>query len=221
MPARNSRKVYYENGFYHVYNRGVEKRPIFEDQQDISVFLSYLKEYLAYRDDNLLTSKLSTGGLPWREREEYRSKLQLNNFFDEISLLCYGLMPNHFHFLLRQKQERSMDILMNSLGTRYTMYFNRKYKRVGSLYQGVYKAVEVDSEEYLLYLSKYIHYQTLVVDYPSSFEDYIGWRKTDWVNTNVILSYFSKKNDRNSYEAFVKGVDFEGLSLVKDLVLDD
>ena len=221
MPARNSRKVYYENGFYHVYNRGVEKRPIFEDQQDISVFLSYLKEYLAYRDDNLLANKLSAGGLPWREREEYRSRLQLNNFFDEISLLCYGLMPNHFHFLLRQKQERSMDTLMNSLGTRYTMYFNRKYKRVGSLYQGVYKAVEVDSEEYLLYLSKYIHYQTLVIDYPSSFEDYVGRRKTDWINTDVILSYFSKKNDRNSYEAFVKGVDFEGLSQVKDLVLED
>jgi len=114
-----------------------------------------------------------------------------------------------------------MDTLMNSLGTRYTMYFNRKYKRVGSLYQGVYKAVEVDSEEYLLYLSKYIHYQTLVIDYPSSFEDYVGRRKTDWINTDVILSYFSKKNDRNSYEAFVKGVDFEGLSQVKDLVLED
>ncbi|OGM76977.1 hypothetical protein A2188_00490 [Candidatus Woesebacteria bacterium RIFOXYA1_FULL_43_9] len=221
MPARNSRKIYYENGFYHVYNRGVEKRPIFEDQQDISVFLSYLKEYLSYRDDNLLLHKIGSGELTSKEKRDCVNRIQLNNFFNEISLLCYGLMPNHFHFLLRQEQERSMDILMNSLGTRYTMYFNKKYKRVGSLYQGVYKAVEVSSEEYLLYLSKYIHYQTLVINYPSSFEEYLGRRKTDWVNTDIILSYFSKANDANSYEAFVKGVDFEGLSLVKDLVLED
>ena len=63
MPARNSIKTYYENGYYHIYNRGVEKRKIFMDQQDYSVFLSYLKDYLLPKDEDGLTEKLSDPGI--------------------------------------------------------------------------------------------------------------------------------------------------------------
>lgn len=209
MPAKNSRKLYLENGYYHIYNRGVEKRKIFLDHQDYGVFLSYLKEYLLPKDEKALSKKLADPAISSQERNKILKALQMNNFADEITLLAYCLMPNHFHFFVKQKSAGSIDKFMNSLGTRYTMYFNRKYDRVGSLYQGVYKAVSITTEPQFIYLSKYIHRQALALQgealqpQPSSYEDYIGKRKTDWVNAEEILSYFSKTNPNLSYESFV------------------
>src|SRR3989344_6595529 len=163
MPAKNSRKLYYENGYYHIYNRGVEKRKIFLDRQDYSVFLSYLKEYLSPKDENALYAVLSDESSTPSEKDRARKLLRINNFSEEITLLAYCLMPNHFHFFIKQKSAGSIDKFMNSLGTRYTMYFNKKYDRVGSLYQGVYKAVSITNESQFIYLSKYIHKQALAL----------------------------------------------------------
>ena len=161
MPARNSVKQYVENSYYHLYNRGVEKRQIFQDSQDRSVLLNYLKEYLLPKDGKVLLDKLSEPDLSSKGRDRIVKLLRLNNFSREITLLAYCLMPNHFHFFIKQESADSIDKFMNSLCTRYTMYFNRKYKRVGPLFQGVYKAVLVKSEEQFLYLSSYIHKQAL------------------------------------------------------------
>lgn len=163
MPAKNSRKTYATNCYYHLYNRGVEKRTIFQDQQDYGVFLSYLKEYLLPKDEAELNKKLSDPDISYQDKDKVLKKLRLNNFNQEITLLAYCLMPNHFHFFLKQKSMGAIDKFMNSLGTRYTMYFNRKYKRVGSLYQGVYKAVPITSDAQFVYLSKYIHKQGLAL----------------------------------------------------------
>jgi len=163
MPAKNSRKQYYENGYYHIYNRGVEKRKIFLDQQDYAVFLPYLKEYLLPKDERALSKRLMDSSITSIEKNKILKLLRLNNFSNEITLLAYCLMPNHFHFFVKQKSAGSIDKFMNSLGTRYTMYFNKKYDRVGSLYQGVYKAVSVNNESQFIYLSKYIHSQALAL----------------------------------------------------------
>src|SRR3989344_5374910 len=137
MPSRNSTKLYLEHSYYHIYNRGVEKRLIFLDQQDYSVFLNYLKEYLLPKDEKNLRDQLSNSNTSYRQKDKILGILRLNNFADEITLLAYCLMPNHFHFFVRQKSSKSIDSFIQSLGTRYTMYFNRKYKRVGSLFQAV------------------------------------------------------------------------------------
>src|SRR3989344_6311854 len=152
MPAKNRLKQYTENGYYHMYNRGTEKRKIFLDKQDYNVFLSYLKEYLLPKSEKELLEKLSDPLLSGTERDKILKILRLNNFSGEITLLAYCLMPNHFHFFIKQKSKGAIDKIMNSLGTRYTMYFNKKYKRVGSLYQGVYKGVLVTNQEHYLHL---------------------------------------------------------------------
>jgi len=162
MPAKNRTKIYVENGYYHLYNRGVEKRNIFLDQQDYGVFLCYLKEYLTPRDEKQLKKILANTKTSYREKAKILKILALNNFSEEITLIAYCLMPNHFHFLLKQKNAGSIDQLMNSLGTRYTMYFNKKYNRVGVLYQGVYKAVLVSTDDQLLHLTRYIHSQAQI-----------------------------------------------------------
>lgn len=213
MPAKNSQKLYVENGFYHLYNRGVEKRTIFDDQQDYAVMLSFLKEYLSPKPEDKLRHQLSNPSLSPIEKQKVIYALQRNNFSEEIVLIAYALMPNHFHLLIKQHKETSMDQFMNSLFARYTPYFNRKYTRVGPLFQGVYKAVRVLSEEQFLHLSRYIHRNHLSLkgvalntlpDQYNSYGDYLGLRKTSWIHPEIVLDYFSKENPADSYRSFVE-----------------
>ncbi|KKU28143.1 MAG: hypothetical protein UX80_C0035G0010 [Candidatus Amesbacteria bacterium GW2011_GWA2_47_11b] len=205
MPAKNSRKQYLVNGYYHLYNRGVEKRVVFLDEQDYSVFLSYLKDYLLPKNKSSLLQTIADPHANSKQKDKVLKLLRLNNFADTISLLAYCLMPNHFHFLVKQTQAESIAKFTNSLCTRYTMYFNRKYNRVGPLYQGVYKAVLVTSEEQLLHLSRYIHSQASQGEalQPCSYLEYLGQRQTAWIKPDEILSYFSKTNPSLSYSAFM------------------
>lgn len=225
MPAKNSIKEYVEDGYYHIYNRGVEKRTIFLDEQDYGVFLGYLKEYLLPKDEKALMDKLSDLNTPYKEKDKILKALHLNNYAENISLLAYCLMPNHFHFFIKQKDSKSINEFMRSIDTRYTIYFNRKYKRVGSLFQGVYKAVLVSTDEQFLHLSRYIHKQALasqgetLQSQPCSYEDYLGKRKTQWVKPEEVLAFFSKTNPKLSYQAFVSEQD--DFEIIKDLTLED
>lgn len=228
MPARNSRKTYIKNGYYHLYNRGVEKRTIFSDAQDYSVFLGYLNEYLSPKNETGLQSQLSDESLTWSEKDKILRLLRLNNFSSKIDLLAYSLMPNHLHLLIKQSEENAIDSFFNSLMTRYVMFFNRKYKRVGPLFQGVYKAVIVETEGQLLHLSRYIHRNPLTLtNNPfehqrsyTSLPEYLGERKTDWVKQNDVTNTFLPGiRGRRSYSDFVNQVD--NLELIIPLLIED
>lgn len=225
MPAKNRTKQYYEDAYYHIYNRGVEKRQIFQDEQDYGVFLSYLKDYLMPKDEERLFKIISNSSSSPSEKDQALRLLRLNNFDGEITLIAYCLMPNHFHFLIKQNSAGSIDKFFNSLGTRYTMYFNKKYKRVGSLYQGVYKAAVISTNEQLLHISRYIHQQALklenksAVAQPSSYPEYICQRKTEWVKPDEILNFFSSTNPNNLYATFVEQA--EGFDLIQNIRLEN
>jgi putative transposase len=229
MPSKNRVKTYLENGYYHLYNRGVEKRDIFLDEQDYGVFLSYLKEYLSPKNEKELQERLSDPNTSYKEKANMLKALRMNNFYGEITLLAYCLMPNHFHLFIKQKSSLSIDKFIQSLCTRYTMYFNRKYKRVGALYQDIYKAALVKSEPQFIYLSKYIHKQAMPLasqgptlqgweGQPSSYLEYISKRKTEWLKPNEILHFFSKVNPALSYQAFVE--ESEDLSIIQKITLE-
>ena len=104
-----------------------------------------------------------------------------------VDILVFTLMPNHYHLMLRQKAENGITKFMQKLGTGYTMYFNKKNKRSGSLFQGRFKAVHLIDNEHLIYLPHYIHTNPLSLNYGgstsidflkryrwSSFLDYVG-----------------------------------------------
>jgi putative transposase len=223
MPRKNSTKIYVENGIYHIYNRGVEKRIIFIDDQDYVVFLRFLKDALAQPPkpksvDFTITLKGSTLKGTFQGLQK-----QPLNFYKKCELLAYCLMPNHFHLLIKQSEKSTIKHFMQSVVTRYSMYFNKKYKRVGSLFQGIYKAILVLDDSYLLHLSRYIHRNPLEIksDYNykySSYINYIGKQDTSWINTDIILSNFGSSlahiSGTNSYQIFVeKWKNEEELSL--------
>jgi len=205
MPSRNVRKTYVKEGYYHVYNRGVEKRTLFEASQDYKVFLKYLKEYLSpppKPEEIKVTFTLQGEAFKGIPR-------QSKNYSKEIELLAYCLTPNHFHLLLRQNSIDSMERFIHSLCTRYTMFFNKKYSRVGKLYQGPYKAVLINNDTYLLHLSRYIHmnpseYTSDLTSAYSSYADYLGIRNTKWVKPKSVLAFYNNaiipeiKNKNNS-----------------------
>lgn len=229
MPAKNKIKEYHENGYYHLYNRGVEKRVIFANKQDESVFLSYVKEYLSPKDFDKLIQTINQDSSTPQQKADARKLIRMNNFSDQLDLLAYSLMPNHFHFLVKQTVPRTIEMFMRSLCTRYVQYFNhRNNHRVGPLFQDVYKAVLVESEEQLLHLSRYIHLNPLLKGrslkdspQPSSYPNYLGLIKQDWVKPQEILSYFAKSGI-NSYSSFVENsqIDEPSLSQISHLTLD-
>lgn len=217
MASRNSRKEYVKNGYYHIYNRGVNKQPIFLDLQDYNVFVSYLRDYLTPKDIDALQKELSET-TSWKRKDEIRKELRRNNFANEIQTIAYCLMPNHIHLLVKQKSSGSIDKFMNSLGTRYTKYFNLRYKRLGPLYQDVYKAVLITSDEQLLHLTRYIHKQAMSSQ-PSSYTEYLRPSKS-WVHSQEILSYFSSTIPSLSYSAFVSQPE-EGSTILDKIILED
>lgn len=231
MPAKNAIKTYVANGYYHIYNRGVDKNLIFKEQQDYSVFLSYLKIYLVEKNTKTLLSIISNPHVDTKHKDQALRELNLNNYFNKIRLFAYCLMPNHFHFLIQQTNESDMESFMQSSMTRYTAFFNKKYKRVGPLFQGKYKAVMIDSDEQLLYLTRYIHRNPLSIKdntdifaQPSSYNVYLGTFKQDWIQSHIILAYFSKTGF-NSYRSFIESkdgdIDEKTTYLLKNYFLDN
>ena len=215
MPSKNIVKEFVPEAYYHIYNRGVAKQKIFLDDQDYKTFLSYLKLYLTLSSLQGPTLKVAPSRI-------------LKNYFDQIKLLAYCLMPNHFHLFVWQKDANEITNFMRSLITKYAIYFNKKYKRVGPVFQGNYKAVIVKTENQFIYLSKYIHRNPLplptrldLVGYKySSYGNYLGKFSQAWVDKSEILSYFSKLNPEESYQKFVEEIDERDLILIKDEMLD-
>lgn len=227
MPHKHSIKTYVKNGYYHVYNRGVEKRIIFQDDQDYRVFLHLLKYYLSPTNDKALHPLTN---LPNYSLVRPRP---LNNLANEVDLLAYCLMPNHFHFLIKQITTDGMPKLLRRLSTTYALYFNKRYNRVGYLFQGRYKAALITKDEYLLYVSRYVHLnsaeltRTHLVSYPySSYLYYLGEKKAEWIKPGFILKFFDKSKllpflkKYPSYKEFVEKGKEDPREIIGSLAID-
>jgi len=136
--------------YYHIYNRGVEKRNVFLDGADYFRFILGMKEF---NDVKPVFNLHRLSRSPEIKNIEEKKPI--------IKFICYSLMPNHFHFLVQQLEDKGISKFMQKIGTGYTKYFNKRYKRSGVLFQGVFRAKNVPTDEYLLHLSRYIHLNPL------------------------------------------------------------
>ncbi len=135
-----------ENEFYHIYNRGTDKRVTFLDSADYHRFIEMM--YLANTSHAVNLRDIKKH---WKDVFSYERPDVI------VSIGAYCLMPNHFHILITPTVEHGVSLFMNKLTTSYTMYFNKRYERSGSLFQGVFKSQHADSDKYLKYLYAYIH----------------------------------------------------------------
>ncbi len=227
MPGRNVVKIYAADSMYHIYNRGVEKRKIFLDDQDYTVFLRILKDALSPQQD--LKKTVATDYLQGPTLQGWHRKPK--NFSTTIELLAFVLMSNHFHLLIKQSTDDSIKEFMQSIAIRYSIYFNKKYKRVGPLFQSKYKAVLVNEEPYLHHLTRYIHlnpseYTNNIIDAYSSYAYYLGKKHTEWIKPEFILSFFQAGtipilNKVNSYQDFVEKFAQDSEKFLGNLILED
>lgn len=185
--------------YYHVYNRGIDRRTIFENRYNLERFLQSMSEF----------NTLEPIGSIFESRH---SKLENKTLRRPIiSLIAYCLNPNHYHFLLTPLVEKGVQKYMHRLGTGYTMYFNEKYHRTGSLFQGRFKAIHVNTNEYLLRLSAYINLNSKVHHFggraskmtSSSFDEYVSdstdIEKPVICDKEIILEQFKSKSDYRKF----------------------
>ncbi len=184
MPGKNLEKVYLEDTFYHLYNRGVNKEKIFRQDEDYAVFLNLFKRYLSDK--------------PSRDKKG-REYPWLHN---DVELLAFCLMPNHFHALVYQHQPDAMTKLFKSVSTTYSMYFNKKYRRVGPVFQSRFRASMITNDTYLQHISRYIHLNPKNYKnwHFSSLPYYLEKQTASWVQPHRILELF---DDKKEYANFV------------------
>lgn len=202
------RKVPFIDGqFYHIFNRGVDKRTIFEDNFDVARFFQSMEEFNVIEPIGSIYENFYRKNKDQNQLGNSIPKLVGSKGKDRlVNFVCYCLNPNHYHFILEQVTDKGIVKFMQKLGTGYTNYFNEKYKRSGSLFQGKFKAVHISSNPYLLHLSAYVNLNDEVHQLgsstpKSSWKEYIGEEKRDFCKKDMTLGQFGSNKE---YKVFAE-----------------
>ena len=222
-----------ENQIYHIFNRGVEKRKIFMDEKDYFRFMHDLYEF---NDEDRVHNSLY-----FFKRKSNSIEVQPQYIKKErmllVDILAFVLMPNHFHLILKQRVENGIVKFLHKIGTGYTMYFNKRHERVGSLFQGRFKAVIVLKRAHFIYLPFYLHFNPLELmpNYRgstsidkmnflekyrwSSFPDYVGIKNFPSITSrNDFLEFFGgTRGYKKEATRYLKDKEFR---LDKSLILE-
>ncbi len=199
------KKPFVSGEYYHLYNRGNSKQRIFKDKNDYQRFIGLM--YACNQKNSFKIDNLKTGA----------------DFFDQknddqlVAIGAYCIMPNHFHILITEIIDGGISKFMQKLTTAYVMYYNNKYKRTGSLFEGKFKSEHLDNDRYLKYLFSYIHLNPIkliqkdwkekgvhdknkaliyLADYSySSYDDYLQKERKESgvLNRKVFPDYFPSK----------------------------
>jgi REP element-mobilizing transposase RayT len=186
-------KEFSSKNIYHIYNRGNNKEKIFFEDQDYKAFIFRLGLCLGFREEELNKEKLIA--MPY-------SRIRIVNLNkNNLKLHSFCLMPNHFHLLIEQIKDISVSNLISKLCTSYAKYINKKYKRVGHVFQDKFKAVLIENNSQLMWTSSYIHMNPVkdkLVKHPkdykwSSYNDFVTERNLPIVNKELLTETFSDK----------------------------
>lgn len=208
--------------YYHIHNRGIDKRVIFKLERDYERFMMLL--YLANSKDSIRLDNLVNN-----QHKNFEEIMVLDKGEPLVSVGAWCLMTNHFHLLIRQEIDGGITKFMSKLGIGYSMFFNIKYQRKGSLFGGLFKSKLVGTDDnYLQQLFAYIHLNPLDIEFSgwnneiknssnemkeflesyrySSYIDHVGLEE-DRVEKNIIKTenfpdYFQNKQ---SFQEFVEG----------------
>lgn len=212
MPVRT---LPFVNGeYYHVFNRGVAKIPIYYSPKDYNRFIESMVYYQLEG--------------PKPRFSLFNSKNTILNPTNKIiDFISYCLMPNHFHFLVQQTKKGGVSEFVSKLTNSYTKYFNTKNRRLGHLFQGMFKAVHIETNEQLLHVSRYVHLNPVtnyvakdLDSYPwSSFHEYTANSQINICSKSIILEQFKS---RENYKSFILDQEdyAKKLEIIKHQLLD-
>jgi REP element-mobilizing transposase RayT len=194
------RKGAFANGeYYHIFNRGIDKKDVFLGAEYFGRFLLSAQEF--NRQDAIGSIYQNSFA------KEHLGTKSLSGISPLVEIISYCLNPNHFHFILKQLEDGGISKFMLKLSSGYTTYFNRKQKRSGSLFQGPFKSIHINSNEYLLYVSVYVNCNTEIhrIHKASnyrwcSFSEYAN-NKKGLCNKKIILGQFKNAEE---YTEFAK-----------------
>ena len=180
--------------YYHIYNRGNSKQKIFHDNEDYFRFMSLF--YACNSKNNFRIFTLYKQESPYDFERGYQI----------VSIGSFCIMPNHFHILITQIEENGISKFMQKLTTAYVMYYNKKYKRTGSLFEGKFKAEHANNDRYLKYLFSYIHLNPVKLIQKD-------WKDGGIKDKSIVLEYLNKYK-YSSYLYFI------GENRVQNKILD-
>lgn len=202
--ANIRRPTFVDGEYYHIYNRGLDHRPTFTDARECIRAIDLMK---FYRHKNIPLRYSQILNLPIEIRQE-----MLKNVFSSekhVDIICYCIMPNHFHFLIRQISESGIPKFISNFSNAYTRYFNTKNDRSGPLFQGVFRGVHVETDEQLVHLSRYIHLNPVVSglvhqeqqeNYPwSSYKEYLSLENKGITSKEIVLAMFKGTTDYKQF----------------------
>lgn len=187
---------------YHIFNRGTDHRDIIEDVFDRQRFLQSLVEFNVVAPIGSIYAQ-RFNQLSSRSTKSDKSKQRL------VKIIACCINPNHFHLILEQVAEKGIEKFMQRLGGGYTRYFNEKNKRTGVLFQGKFKSVHIDSDEYLLFVSAYVNLNDRIHGIQkdlaySSWGEYMGKNKGEVMySKDIILDRFKNIEE---YRIFAEDV---------------
>ena len=208
------KKPFVAGEYYHVYNRGVDKRNIFSDQNDVQRFLQSMREFNTKEPIGSIYENSFVKPQLGRETSKLPKLGKLPKSNQKlVDFIAYCLNPNHFHFILRPLSDNGLSEFIKRLAGGYTKFFNNKSNRLGVLFQGVFKSIHVNSNKYLLYLSAYVNLNNEVHQLGNetskssklvrnSFNEYIN-NEPGFCTKEIILEQFNSKKE---YGIFVKEV---------------
>lgn len=218
------RKIVFRNGYiYHVCNRGIERKSVFVIKRDYERMVNLINFY-KHKKTPIRFSRLMIQPINIRAQ----MLADLYNSEKNVEILCYCLMPNHFHLLLKQINNHGIAKFASNITNAYTKYFNTKNQRVGPLFQGTFKAVLVESDAQLVHLSRYIHLNpatSSIIETEdlenyiySSYPEYLS--ATDgFISKKIVLGMF--KNVEEYRKFVINQADYaKELDKIKHLTLD-
>jgi len=227
---------------YHILNRGVDKRKIFLDKQD---YFRFIHDLFELNNQNIVNTTF------YSFQRSKNNEVQLRKFKQSpkikkprkllVNIHAFCLMPNHYHLLLSPRTKNGVSKFMHKLGTAYVKYFNQKYKRKGTLFEGRYKSILVTDESHFYHLPYYVHLNPLDLKFPewrkgevksykaalkfledyrwSSHLDYIGKKNFPSVtNREFLLEVFDgEKEYKKSTKEWLKNLELKD---IKDWILE-
>ncbi len=189
--------------YYHIYNRGVDKRDIFMSEADLMRFVLSVKEFNVVKPigsikEHNIAVKYSQSGV------QHPTGLDPKPL---VSIVCYCFNPNHFHFILKQEVDGGISEFFKRLLGGYTNYFNLVHKRSGALFQGRFKSKLIDDDAYFLKIRPYVHLNYLMHDIPKEKVHLVSSSEKEYDSNN--FSLVSEEEAKNLLDFYGTNQNFK------------